>query len=135
MEAGLQCEPEQRMPRGMEFDFVQSMTITVQRAQLRREPVGVVAKLNRLGLAQGRTQRRQFAFRPARAFSPDCIAKHDVGCKQVVRLERGWLVLDLEHGLPRHSGEVRTPVSEPGIQKRAQPVYPDSPPSPTGRPG
>jgi hypothetical protein len=88
----------------MEFDFVQPVTITVERAQLRREPVGVVAKLDRLGLAECRAERSQLAFRPARTFSLNRVAKHGVGCKQIVWLERRRLVLDLEHGLPRHSG-------------------------------
>src|SRR5262245_21948946 len=93
------------MPRGMEFDFVQPVTVTIQRAQLRREPVCIVAELDCLGPAECRAERSQLAFRPARAFSPNRVAKHGVGRKQIVWLERRWLILDLEHGLPRHSEE------------------------------
>src|SRR5262245_3014894 len=119
MEAGSQREPEQLMPRGMEFDFVQPVTMTVQGPKLRCEPVCIVAKLDRLRLAECRAQRSQLAFRPARAFSPNCVAKHGVGRKQIVWLERGWLVLDLEHGslvIPESanaSERTRNPEADP----------------------
>src|SRR5262245_53951744 len=88
------------MPRGMEFDLIETVTVAVKRAQLRREPVGIETKLNGLRLAQCRAKCGKLVFRPAGAFALDCVTKHNVAGIQVVRFKRGRLVLDLEHGLP-----------------------------------
>src|SRR5262249_58211209 len=70
MEPRLDREPEQLMPRRMEFHLVEAVTVTVERPELRYELVGVETSFDRFRTSQGCTQSGQFTFRPARAFAP-----------------------------------------------------------------
>src|SRR5262245_52365779 len=98
------------MPRGMEFDLIETVTVAVKHAQLRRESVGVETKLNGLRLAQCRAKCGQLVIRPDGAFTLNCVAKHNVAGKQIVRFKWGRLVLDFEHGLPSSFRSARARV-------------------------
>src|SRR6476659_9680037 len=92
-----ESDREQFMPGRMEFDLVQAMTITVERAQLRRESVGIEAEPDGFRLAERRAQGGQLAFCPACTFALHGLTEHSVAGEQIIGLERRRLVLDLEH--------------------------------------
>src|SRR5215475_3353576 len=97
MQTGGESDREKFMPGRMEFDLVQAMAVTIERAQLRSKSVGIEAEPDGLRLAERCPQGRQFAFCPARALALHGFSEHSVAGKQIVGLERRRLVLDLEH--------------------------------------
>src|SRR5215471_3082770 len=92
-----ESDREQFVPGGMEFDLVPAMTITIERAQLRRESVGIEAEPDGFRLAERRAQGGQLALCPARTFALHGLTEHSVAGEQIIGLERRRLVLDLEH--------------------------------------
>src|SRR5215471_7276424 len=97
MQAGGESDREQFVPGRMKFDLVQTMTITIERAQLRRESVGIEAEPDGFRLAERRAQVGQLAFCPACTFALHGLTEHSVAGEQIIELERRRLVLDLEH--------------------------------------
>ena len=66
------------MPGRVKFDFIEPVTIAIERPQLRREFVGIEAKLDGLRLAELGTQRFQFSAGPSGAFAADSFAQNGV---------------------------------------------------------
>src|SRR6516165_1890644 len=97
MQTGCESDREKFVPSWMEFDLVQAMTVTIERAQLRSESVGIEAQPDGFRLAERCTQSNQLAFCPARTLALHGFAEHSVAGKQIIGLERRRLVLDLEH--------------------------------------
>src|SRR3974390_3669785 len=101
----------------MKFHLIKSVTVAVERAKLRGEFVGIETKLDGFRLAERRAQFRQFPFGPARRLAPNGLAQCTVARKQVVRLERRRLVLDLEHGRKVSGGEASIVSAHSGKQR------------------
>ena len=97
MQPGFDRERKQRMPSRMKFDFVDAMTIAVERAQHRRVGIGGEAEPYGLRLAQRLAERVEFVRRPAGFLAHKCRTKHAVGLQQIVGFERRRLVGDLIH--------------------------------------
>ncbi len=66
MQARFQRKSQQLMPRRVEFNFVDAMTETIKRAQLRGKSVGVKPELDGLWLAKCRAQGCELVPRPSR---------------------------------------------------------------------
>ena len=54
MQTGCKCDCEELVPGRMEFDLVEAMTVTIERAQLRSEFIGVETKPDGFRLAERR---------------------------------------------------------------------------------
>src|SRR6516225_12173584 len=85
------------MPGRMKIDFVDAMTVAVERAQHRRIGVGGKAEPNGIRLAQRLTERVEFVRGPTGVLAHKRGAKHTVGLQQVVGFERRRLVGDFIH--------------------------------------
>ena len=99
MQPGFDRERKQRMPGRMKFDFVDAMTVTVERAQHRRIDVGGEAEPYGFRFAQRLAERVKFFRRPAGLLAHKRRTKHAVGLQQIVRFERRRLVGDLRPSL------------------------------------
>ena len=54
MQTGCECDCEKFVPGRMEFDLVEAVTVTIERAQLRSEFIGIEAKPDGFRLAERR---------------------------------------------------------------------------------
>src|SRR5262249_20013155 len=93
MQTGCESDREKFVPSWMEFDLVQAMTVTIERAQLRSESVGIEAQPDGLRLAERCAQGNQLAFCPARTLALHGFAEHSVAGQQIIGLERRGLGL------------------------------------------
>src|SRR5215475_10734410 len=97
MQTGGESDREKFVPGRMEFDLVQAVTVTIERAQLRSKSVGIEAKPDGLRLAECRAESGQLVFCPTCTFALHGLAEHRVAGKQIIGLKRRRLVLDIEH--------------------------------------
>ena len=97
MKTGLKSNFEQLVPGRVKIDFVEPVTVAVERMKLRGKLVGIETELDGLGFAEPDAQFGQIAFGPACAIAAHRLAQYRIAREQIVRLKRRRLVLNLEH--------------------------------------
>jgi hypothetical protein len=101
VQAVLDAEAQELVPRGMKLDLVDPLAETVVRPQLRRMLVCEPAPLERLAAEQG-AERTQLRVRPGSALACDGFDQRPVLAVEVVPRERRRLVRARGRGVERH---------------------------------
>src|SRR5262249_7737460 len=95
MQPGFDRKRKQSMPGRVKFDFVDAVTVAVERAQHWRVGIGGIAKPYGFRLSQPLAERADFVRRPPGVLARKRRTKHAVSLQKIVRLERRRLVGDL----------------------------------------
>lgn len=99
MDLALDRPSEERVPRRVELDLVDSVPVPVVGPEDRDVPLGAPAMLERLDAAGERTGLARPVDAPAPALALEALAQGDIGLEQVDGLERRRLVQDAPAGV------------------------------------
>jgi hypothetical protein len=108
VKSGCHGDRHQLVPSGVEFDFVDTMAVPVERAKKGRIPVGFETEPDSFGFAERLAERDQFGFGPTGVLARQRFAQYSVGLQEIVRLKRRRLVGNLIHrGAWSQFGKIR----------------------------